>query len=402
VSDPLPSAPAWQARVLPFVRWRHPLLLALVLFQSWTSRESTDWDLLTGGAHALFGPHPLSLYATHEYLQAGPPGLVAVRAFDGLPGSIGVAVAHILLAILGWYLLFLTERWCVPGARFFSVPFMAGLRTLLVGIPVMLIWTFLAGGAPHVEDGLAFLTFVLAVRAVAGGREIRAAILVGLTAAWKPWGVVALPLLLGLPRKWRAILIAVAIPAACWLPFLLSDPETLKQVSHGFVLQSNSTLRALGMSGSHVPSWWRGAELVGALAAAGLAAVRRSWMVAFAAGCTARLLLDPAGFDYYVSGLVLATALTERLANLKPWRTALLAFTFIYTQVLFSSSTLVPMRFAALAIGLVSWLHPWRVPEWLRSRWLGSRWTHQSAVPAGLLPMPRTAPSDVTQDAVSH
>jgi hypothetical protein len=218
-----------------------------------------------------------------------------------------------------------------------------------------------------------------------------------LTAAWKPWGVVALPLLLGLPRKWRAILIAVAIPAICWLPFLLSDPGTLKQVSHGFQLQTNSTLRAMGMSGSHVPSWWRGAELAGALAAACLAAVRRSWMVAFAAGCTARLLLDPAGFDYYVAGLVLATALTERMANLKPWRTALLCFIFIYTQVLFSSSTLVPLRFAALAIVLVSWMHPWRVPERLRSRW-----TRRSAVPSGLLPLPRTGSPVVSLDAESR
>ncbi len=365
--------------------------------QSWTSREPTDWSLLTGGAHALFGPHPLSLYATHEYLQAGPPGLVAVQAFDALPGSTGEALAHILLAVLGWYLLYLTERWYVRGAHFFSVPFLAGLRTLLVGIPVLLIWTFLAGGAPHVEDGLAFLTFVLAVRAVAGGREIRAAILVGLTAAWKPWGVVALPLLVGLPRKWRAILIAVAIPAICWLPFLLSDPGTLKQVSHGFQLQTNSTLRALGMTGSHVPTWWRGAELAGALAAAFIAAVRRSWMVAFAAGCTARLLLDPAGFDYYVSGLVLATALTERMANLKPWRTALLCFSFIYTQVLFSSSTLVPLRFAALAIVLVSWMHPWRVPERLRSRW-----TRRWAVPSALLPLPRTESPVLVAEAESR
>ena len=379
------------------MRWRHPLLLAFVLTQTWTSREATDWTLLTSGARALFGPHPLSLYATHEYLQAGPPGLVAVRAFDALPGSSGVAAAQILLAILGWYLLYLTERWYVPGAHFFSVPFMAGLRTLLVGIPVMLIWTFLAGGAPHVEDGLAFLTFVLAVRAVGGGREIRAAILVGLTAAWKPWGVVALPLLLGLSRRWRAILIAIAIPAACWFPFLLSDPGTLKQVSHGFVLQSDAALRAIGMSGSHVPTWWRGAELAGALAAAIVAAIRRSWLVAFAAGCTARLLLDPAGFDYYVSGLVLATALTERMADLRPWRTALLSFSFIYTQVVFTSSTLVPLRFATLAIVLVSWLHPWRVPARLRSRW-----TSRSALPAGLIPLPRAARSDVRQDAESR
>ena len=348
------------------------MLLAFVVVLSWTSREPTDWSLLTGGAKALFGPHPLSLYATHEYLQAGPPGLVAVRLFDVLPWGIGEPLTHVVLAVLGWSLLWLTERWYVKGARFFSIPFKDGLQTLLVGLPVMLIWTFLAGGAPHIEDGLAFLTFLLAARAVADGRDLRAAILVGLTAAWKPWGVVALPMLLGLKDRRRmagAIIVAVAIPAACWLPFLLADAGTLKQVSHGFVLQQNAALRAIGMSGSHVPSWWRGAELAGAFAGACIAAVRRNWMVAFAAGCTARLLLDPAGFDYYVAGLILATALTERIAGLAPWRTALLSFTFVYTQIIFTSSALVTLRFATLALVLVSWMHPWRVPQGIRSRW---------------------------------
>lgn len=159
-------------------------------------------------------------------------------------------MTHIFLAVLGWYLLWQTERWSVPKAHSGTVPLKTGLRTLALGMPVLQVWAFLAGGAPHLEDGLTLLTFVLATRAVGQGRSTRAAIVVGLTAAWKPWGVVALPLLWGLHDKRRALFIGLAIPAACWLPFLLADQSTLHAVSYGFPLQPNSTLRVLGLGAS--------------------------------------------------------------------------------------------------------------------------------------------------------
>jgi len=258
----------------------------------------------------------------------------------------------------------------VPKAHSGTVPLKTGLRTLALGMPVLQVWAFLAGGAPHLEDGLTLLTFVLATRAVGQGRSTRAAIVVGLTAAWKPWGVVALPLLWGLHDKRRALFIGLAIPAACWLPFLLADQSTLHAVSYGFPLQPNSTLRVLGLGASHVPPWWRSVELAGALCAASVAAVRGSWRVAFAAGCTARLLLDPGGFDYYVAGLILVTALTERMAGLRPWRTILLILTMVQAQLFLEPGAMAPLRFFGLAIVLVSWLHPWRRP---RSRFTGPK-----------------------------
>ncbi len=363
---PLTSRP-W---LWTLVRWRHPLLLTFVLLETWFSRSATDWTLLTGGARSLFGPMPLSLYETNKYLQAGPPGLVAVRVVDLLPAGWGESVTHTLLAVLGWYLLWQTERWSVPKADSGTVPLKTGLRTLALGMPVLQVWAFLAGGAPHLEDGLTILTFVLATRAVGQGRSKVAAIVVGLTAAWKPWGVVALPLLWGLNDKRRALFIGLAIPAACWLPFLLADQSTLHAVSYGFPLQPNSTLRVLGLGASHVAPWWRSVELAGALCAASVAAIRRDWRVAFAAGCTARLLLDPAGFDYYVAGLILVTALTERVAGLRPWRTILLTLAMVQAQLFVEPRAMAPLRFFAMAVVLVSWLHPWRSP---RSRFAGSR-----------------------------
>ena len=336
-------------------RWRHPLLLLLVLQQTWASRMPTDWWLLTTGARALTGPQPFSVYVDTPYLQAGPTGLLVVRALDLLPANLGEVAAHLGLAVLGWGLLWLVERRVHPD----GVPIQEGLLTLAVGLPVLAIWSFLAGGAPHPEDGLAIATFVFAALAVRHQRSTVAGLLIGLALSWKPWAVVALPMVLGLRGgRTRASALAIAIPAMCWLPFLLADSQTLRSVSHGFELQHNAALRAFGFGSDHVPLWWRSVELAGTLIAALLAAVRRSWLVAIAAGCTARLLLDPAGFDYYVAGVVLVTALTERLAGLPPWRTALLASGFVYAQVLIPTSATASVRAAVLGLVLVSWLIP--------------------------------------------
>lgn len=330
---------------------RHPLLLLLVLQQTWASRLGADWWLLTTGARRLTSADGLSVYVDTPYLQAGPTGLLVVRLLDLLPAGLGDEAAHLGLAVLGWYLLFLAERWAHPeGVRVTD-----GLRTLAVGLPVLSVWSFLAGGVPHPEDGLVLLCFVGAVRAVRQQKTLRAAVLVGLALSWKPWGVVALPLLLGLRRRPLAVALAVAIPAACWLPFLLAEPMTLRAVSFGFELQPDSTVRAFGLSDSHVPSWWRSVQLSGSVVAAAWCAWRRDWLVAVAAGCTARLLLDPAGFDYYVAGLILATAVTERLRDLFPWRTALLACGFVYVQVLVPDAVEVYIRAVVLVVVLASW-----------------------------------------------
>jgi hypothetical protein len=108
--------------------------------------------------------------------------------------------------------------------------------------------------------------------------------------------------------------------------------------------------------------------------------------VAFAAGCATRLLLDPAGFDYYVAGLIMATAASERLAGLRPWRTGLLLVSMVYATPWLSWHGEVLVRFSVLCLVLVSWLYPWRMPAVLRP--LCSR---RVALARGLVPEPRAA-----------
>jgi hypothetical protein len=349
----------WRTCAQRLVSWRHPTLLAVALISAFGVRADVDWKLLSDGGNGLFSASPLSVYAKTPYLQAGPPGLVVVRGLNLLPGTSGPWIAHILLAFLGWYLLYLVERWTVPGSSWRSIPLGPGLLTLAIGVMVLEQWAWLAGFASHPEDGLALLCFLLALRALMTGRDLRAALLIGLAAAWKPWAVVALPLVTGCSRKCRALMIALAIPTACWLPFILGDHSTLSAVGHGFPLLPDSTLRLLGLSGKTIPDWWRSVQLSGALAGAALAA-RRDWRVAFAAGCAMRLLLDPAGLGYYDAGLLMVTAITERLTGSRPWRTAVLWALVAYLQYVVPGSMLVALRFVGLAGLYLSWVLPRR------------------------------------------
>ncbi|HEX4430276.1 MAG TPA: hypothetical protein VHZ96_13500 [Frankiaceae bacterium] len=338
---------------------RHPLLLASALIFAWSVRSNADWALLSTGGRGLFSSSPTSVYAKTPGLQAGPPSLVVVRLVNLLPGSAGEWMAHILLAFLGWYLIYLVERWTVAGSTWRQAPLRAGLTTLVVGLLVLEQWAWLAGETPHVEDGLAILTFVLALRALVDRRELAAALLVGLTVAWKPWAVAALPLLWGCSHKAKALLIGVAIPAACWLPFFIGNHGTFSTVGYAFALRTDSPLRVLGLSGGVIPDWWRTVELVGVLVGAALAA-RRDWRVAFAAGCALRLLLDPASFRYYYGGLIMVVFLTERLVGAKPWRTAGLFVTAVYIPHLIAVPGATYFQITGLAAVFLSWAQPWR------------------------------------------
>ena len=106
----------WRGFTDALVSCRHPLLLAVVFLSTWSARADTDWDLLRAGGSGLFSGSPLSVYAKTPYLQAGPPSLVVMRGMDVLPRAASLVIVHVLLAFLGWYMLFLVERWTVPEA----------------------------------------------------------------------------------------------------------------------------------------------------------------------------------------------------------------------------------------------------------------------------------------------
>jgi hypothetical protein len=305
-----------------------------------------------------------------------------VRGLNFLLGPWALWATHVLLAVLGWYLLYLAERWTSPGVTLRRAPLNTGLLTLAVGIPVLVEWGWVSGDSPHLEDPLVILLFVLALRAITMGADTRAALFIGMALAFKPWAVAALPLLLGCRHKVRTLTIALAVAAACWLPFVIGDHATLSAAGSGFRWLDNAPLHLLGLASGRMPDWWRSAELLGVVAGAALAA-RKDWRIAFAAGCTMRLLLDPAAFTYYYAGLLMATALTERFIGARPWRTALLFVCVGQLPAMSDSRSAYLLQAVTLAVVYVSWLRP-SGADALASR-LRARFTlnkHEKTAPA--------------------
>ena len=334
------------------------MLLFAVLGETWLQRGDHDWQLLSSAGQALFGGEGLHVYAADPRVQAGPPTLLLVRAVMLLPPGLALGLVWLMLALVGWYLFRLAEQ---EGARRLGLPDAAAspsyaLTSVALGLPLMTMWGMLAGACPHPEDGLTILAATAAVMSIQRGRATRAGLLVGVAMALKPWGVAALPMLFPLEQRRRALAIAVAIPAVCWLPFLLYDPDTLRATGHAFPLNETSPLRAFGLSGELVPSWLRSIQLLTVLAVAVVVTVRGNWRQAFAAGCATRLLLDPGTYDYYIAGLLMVVAVTERSAGQRGWRTLWLGVGLLLVPLFVGGVAMATIRAAVLGVVILGWI----------------------------------------------
>lgn len=200
-------------------------------------------------------------------------------------------------------------------------------------------WASLAAGTGHLEDALAVGCLTAAVLAQRGDRSIRAAALVGLAIAFKPWAAVglAIPLCAGtgsLPSRARAAAVALAIPALSFLPFVIADPHTLHAFAAAFPVSASAPVRLLGLAPNAAsPGWLRSAELGGALLVAAVTTRRRGAADGVAAGLLTRLLLDPSTYAYYASSAALAMVVADLLAGRKGGRSAAVLGYWLASQV---------------------------------------------------------------------
>ncbi|MDQ1686626.1 MAG: hypothetical protein QOC82_3363 [Frankiaceae bacterium] len=281
--------------------------------------QGNDWQLLRLAARSLTGGEGLHLYADTPGLQIGAPALLLVRGLDAI-GSL--AVVHVLLALGLVGVLWLGERTAAAlGHR--PAPGLA----LIVGVLAAIGWTSLAGDWLHVEDAVALLCLAAAILLLANGKWLPAAALVGLAIAVKPWAVLGLPLLLVIPRRaiLRPALATVAVPAACWLPFLIADPHTTRITHTPFPVKPTTPVHLLHLASGVAPGWIRTVQLLAAIALAAAVCRRRPDRLAdaLAAGVVGRLLLDVADYPYYWAGLVLAVAYADVAGSRLPARTIL-------------------------------------------------------------------------------
>lgn len=325
------------------------------LWAWWSWRPSgLSWHHFADGAARLTGGSGLAVFADNPELQVGPLSLV-VAALAG-EGDRGRVVAELAMAATGPLLLVLLAPLVTGPHR--------RLRLALAAVSLLPAWSVLAVRWGHLDDVLAMLLAVLAVRAVAAGRASLTGVALGVAIAAKPWAVGFLPLVLGLERgRIRAAATAIGTTAVAWLPFLLAAPGTLRALRPDVPLIPGSGLHSLGVRGELVPGWGRTVQLVAAPAVALVVALRAAWPGVLLAAVAVRLALDPQDNPYYVGSAAAAAVVFDLVAAgwTVPWATSATSvllwqpFVTDYPHRLDTTSGLAHWWFAHPAA--VGWVH---------------------------------------------
>jgi hypothetical protein len=297
---------------------------ALACFAYFARHGGKAWHFFTSGSALLFGGASagapaggLHLYASHPQLQIGPAAFVVAEGLRQIGPHQGVLAAEAVLMALGLCLLHQLTRIAViirPGlARW---PAVLGVTVLAGGAAFLASWAELAATFAHLDDAVALLLAVLAVRCAIAKHPILAGLCVGLAADFKPWALVFVPLAFMPPaRAWgRAAASTGAVIAAAWLPFAVADHRTVGALHYTIRNMPGSALRALGVLDPRTPSWDRPAQLLIGCALGAIALRRGRWPAVILLGVGARIALDPADHGYYTAG-VLAGALLWDLAG---------------------------------------------------------------------------------------
>jgi hypothetical protein len=316
--------PGWVARLRASRWWAWPW--HLVLLAGWMARWYPEmasggghsWHLFAEAGSLFIGGHPagftqpggLDIYASYPRFQFGPVTL-AVAAAARLGPDEGVVAAQLLMAACGLAVLYLAER-TARVARPDLDPERIRWAVLGAGTVFVPAWMILAVSFAHLDDVLALLFAVLAVRALARGRAAQTGIMLALSAGAKPWAFAFMALLLALPAgtgrldrsspRWRAVAWAAGITLLLWAPFLIADPGSVTAARYAIPNVKGSGLRALGVNSATTPPWDRAAQILLGFALAAAAIWRGRWPAVLLICVAVRVALDPNTYPYYDAG----------------------------------------------------------------------------------------------------
>jgi len=301
----------------------------LVVFAHLARNGGVAWHFLTQGSALLFDGAPdsgalpggLHLYANYPQLQIGPLAFVITQGLRHLGPHQGVFVTEVVLSAAGLYVVHALMQIAVTVRPELGQRPVALHLTVLVGGAVFLFsWVELAATFTHLDDAVALVLAVLAVRAAIADRPVLTGLCIGLATDAKPWALVFLPILFVLPvRAWaRAAACTLATIAVAWLPFALADHGTVAAMHYTIRNLPGSALRALGVNDPRTPSWDRAAQLVIGWLLATAAVWRGRWPAVILLGVGARIALDPADHGYYTAGLLLGALLWDVLGTRRP------------------------------------------------------------------------------------
>jgi hypothetical protein len=274
-----------------------------------------SWHFFASGSHLLFDGAGLNLYAEHPELQIGPLAFLVATPLTYL-GDAAQPVALILMTAAGPLCL----AWIaplVPGRQ-------RHLRVFLAAIVLVPAWTVLSVRFGHLDDVIALVLAVGALRAVAANRAALAGLALGAAVAAKPWALGFIPVLLVLDKQ-RLVAAGTALAGviAAWAPFMIANPATVAALRPPVGVAPSSGLHALGYRGDLIPAWDRVGQFVLAPVAALVPVLRGRWPGVFLVAVAVRLAMDPKDNPYYIGGAALAAVIFDVLATRStiPWAT---------------------------------------------------------------------------------
>ena len=334
----------------------------LACFTYFAPHGGVAWHFFTSGSALLFGspaarPGGLHLYANYPQLQIGPVAFIVAQGLRHLGPHQGVFATEAVLTATGLYVVHQITRIALiarPGLA--GQPARLRVTVLAGGAAFLAGWTELAATFTHLDDVLALVLSVLAVRAAVEERPVLLGLCVGLATDSKPWALAFLPLVFVLPvRYWvRALASALATVAAAWLPFAIADHNTVAAMHYTIRNLPGSALRALGVSTPRTPWWDRTAQLLTGWALATASVARGRWPAVILLAVGARIALDPADHGYYTAGVLLGALLWDMAGMASPlplWTvTSFAALTAVHAVT--SDSALLGMVRLGLVLAL--------------------------------------------------
>lgn len=309
-----------------------------------------DWNEFVDAGRAMFGSAGLHVYELHREVQTGPLSLLLSWLFSYTPRD-GFVLAAVVCAALG----LVSIRTHELTARLVRRRTQFELLVLVGGCLTAFTWAKL-GGYGHLDDALTLTGAVVALHEVRAGRPLRAGLALGIAIACKPWGVIFLPLTLAKrPFDIRAPIVAGAVAAAAWLPFIIGAPDSLKALRPTVNVAPDSVLALFGVTNDSMPDWLRVAQLLGSLAVATVVAFRGRPESVIAAAIAVRLAVDPATWSYYTPGLVIGVLVWDLLDRHRfPWLTLVTVLALAPTWLVPSETARAVLRLA-VAIAVVGW-----------------------------------------------
>ncbi len=327
--------------------------LGVALWAAWWAGHmwpdsGLSWHYTVDGARLLMHGSGLNLFADVPWLQTGPLSLLLAAALSPLPADVARGVALAAMAAAGPLLVAVLAPLVAPEARL--------RRVVLAAIVLTPAWTVLAVRWGHLDDVLALVFAVLALRAVCAGRAVLAGAALALAVAAKPWAIGFFPMVLALP--WASLRVAAAVAAVgvalAWAPFVLANRGTLTALHPPVGLASASGLHALGARGEWMPAWGRTAQLVLAPLMSTLTVLTRGLPGVLLVAVAVRLALDPKNNAYYIGSAALAAVVFDLLGTrwTVPWTT--LVTVILFWQPFVTGFTDIPHA-VQTTTGLTHW-----------------------------------------------